>query len=670
MKTTAIDFETYLIGQPDPWPKPVCCSHYNGQPGLWVGMDEMEQGLSAVLEGVTIAHNATFECCVIWTHFPRLRSSLYAALKEGRIICTKINEQLINARRKNPTFKLSLADLVELYFHEDISSTKTDPDAWRLRYSELDGVPISKWPKAAIDYAIDDSIWAWKIHSVQETTEYALSVESEVYLNLMGTHGIHVNTDRVLQLEAEIYEKLIPAYKLLEDRGFCTRLANEKRPKKNMTVLRDYIQATVDKPNLTNKGNIGTDNESLLKYALETEDEVFKAFMSVNTYDKILTAYVANLKSPIIRSQYSAVKSTGRTSSHGSKNYPSVNIQQMPRKVEGVTWDIRNCFIPRPGYKLVSIDYAGLELASTAHQLKQEYGKSKMQETVNSGTSPIDLHSKFATKIASIKLKKQISFEEFVTHKKEKPYCDFRQLAKPINLGFPGGIGYDTMRTLLLQSGVRTKFVVIETAPVENALVPLLWKYKPQEPNIRIARINKSEYALVYDELVGLKQALFDLYPDLADFLRERHKFYMTGDVSFKKNEYGEWEGEEQYKYSCFGFTREWCNYTAFCNGFLMQTPSAVGAKSMVRNLQRKYIDNSEINMLAFIHDEVLFEIKEGREDLIDDVAKIMIESMQSVLSCVRITVEASMMDYWDKGGGDWNRTYWKNPTEEQLYHD
>lgn len=38
-----------------------------------------------------------------------------------------------------------------------------------------------------------------------------------------------------------------------------------------------------------------------------------------------------------------------------------------------------------------------------------------------------------------------------------------------------------------------------------------------------------------------------------------------------------------------------------------------------------------------------------------------MIDEMQTVLSSVRVAVEASISDYWQKADGFWTKTYFKD---------
>ena len=110
-----------------------------------------------------------------------------------------------------------------------------------------------------------------------------------------------------------------------------------------------------------------------------------------------------------------------------------------------------------------------------------------------------------------------------MAHKKEEEFKVFRQLAKPLNLGFPGGIGYDTMRGLLTKEGIIPKLVVIEESPYEDRLVELMKQMRRKDPSLielRVRRAEKFKYQLVWDELKQLKLAMLDLYPDLRYFLK------------------------------------------------------------------------------------------------------------------------------------------------------
>jgi DNA polymerase I-like protein with 3'-5' exonuclease and polymerase domains len=374
-----------------------------------------------------VAHNMSFEANVIDIHFPKLRNLLYSKIDRNELICTKVYEQLLDNTRKKPLSRFSLADLVKSYFKKNIFESKKDPNSWRLRYSELDGVDLDDWPQEAKDYAIEDSVWAYKVYKEQQNIpiDISLTVAADIYLNKMAANGILIDKTRVFKLEKEIEEKLYPKYMHLVAKDLVSKDMLTGKIKKNMKEFRQYLSDNVSNIERTAKGNIATSTESLTRYLSEAEGdlkEVLEDFLYIMKYEKIQTAFINRLKeaNPYIRTQYRAAVSSGRTSSFTSKAYPSVNMQQMPRKVEDVTWDIRNCFIPREGFKLCSIDYSGLELTSTAHQLYKLTGKTSMRDKINQGEQPVDMHSILAYRIMNIKEKSKETYSSFFANKKSR----------------------------------------------------------------------------------------------------------------------------------------------------------------------------------------------------------------------------------------------------------
>jgi DNA polymerase I-like protein with 3'-5' exonuclease and polymerase domains len=678
----AIDFETHLIGNDSLAPKPVCVSYYDGKKdGLIVGMSEMEQYLEyALSQEKLVAHYFKFEGTVIYRHFPKLREKLLSAIEEGRVYCTKVAEEVLSAQRKRLAGGATLSDCVMRYFKEDISAGKKGADVWRLRYGELEGKPLSLWPKEAVDYAISDSIWAYKVADIQaeavDLDVAKFTTRAELYLGLMGNTGILVNQDRVNQLEKELLQLLAPSRQYLLENDFMYYDKKGVIHTRNKR-LSEYIEKNVEVPIRTDKGGISLSSENLDNYDLENLPPL-KHYKDSLEYSKMVNAFVPRLKSaaPYLFTDYKGSVKTGRTSSRTSDHYPSVNIQQMPRKVENVTYDVRNCFVPRPGYYIVSIDYSALELSTCANQLFNHYGESAMLRILNAGNEPLDLHTELGRRLMQLSTGKHVTYEEFFKNKKMAPYAGFRQLAKPLNLGFPGGIGYVTMRSLLYKEGIRPKYVNItkglnlKPEQSEEAVMFLLRRFQHKYKNLRCEQIGRNQYCLVADELVELKQEMFKLYPDLEDFLKEGHKQYLTGKSKQVKNNFGEWKKEELYSYSIpGGIVRDNCTYTELCNGYLMQSAAAKGAKEAVCRAVKKYYGGDWLRPLAFIHDEILAEVKicNITYELVEDLATIMIDSMRSALPHVRIAVEADIMDAWKKEGGFYQKTFFKNAGENTL---
>lgn len=683
-KLVSIDFETYLISDEMPIPKPVCLSYAYSETdkGLVVGYSDMDKLLGELLNSdkILVAHNATFECLVILKHFPHYWDLVWNKIAKRQFYCTQLYQQLINNISEKQINKLNLAGLVESRFDIDISESKNDPDAWRLNYDKLDGVPLKEWPQDAINYAIEDSVWALKvlISQFMEKHQFTLvpHLEAGLALNWMGLKGIPVDKDRVEILRVELEKLVKPLYNYLIEAGYSYVCEKTGKIKKRTKIFREYIENKyLENVMTTDKGNTAIGNEAIKHYlSLDPKDELLLTFQKLQDYEKILTAFVPSLESvnTVMRTQYNPIVSSGRTSSRTSKAFPSVNIQQLPREVKDVTYDVRNCFVPRKGFQICSIDYNGLELASTANQLYNATKQSKMRDIINSGKEPIDMHSVLASKLMSRKLKKTVTYQQFIDRKKEAEFKRYRQLAKPINLGFPGGIGYDTMRGLLLKADAEIDFKVLGETEAEQHAKYGLYKLRERgHDDVRIQRTGYRKWAVVKDELVALKREMFKLYPELERFLSKTHETYTTGKIKAMKNEWGEWEKEPMYAFDTQKVRRDYCTYTSFCNGYLMQTPAAVGAKAAMVQLVKEFENNEDCNILAFIHDEVILEVRKNapnKFEIIDRVSEILIDKMQEVLYTVRIAVEADLMDYWRKdNSGGWSNVYWKDYDSDIL---
>jgi DNA polymerase I-like protein with 3'-5' exonuclease and polymerase domains len=680
LQTLFIDFETYLINNDNPIPEPICLSYYDGKVDDILIGEEIGSFLTKIFQDKHInigAHNASFELNVITKYYPHLKPHLYKKLRDKQIICTKVYEQLLDCTRKKSISNFSLASLVLKYFNLNISENKKNKNSWRYRYHELVNVPLIDWPEEAIKYSKEDSILAYKIYLKQreeKEIDTSISVAADYYLNRMGLTGINIDQDRVTKVEEELKEKIKDYVKRLEEASILVH--DKKGRKRNMKYFKEVIKEKIPHVRTTAKGAVSTSREDIMYYlTLITEEDPFHSILvsyaEVMKAEKVLTAFVARLKkaSPCIRTQYNAVVSSGRTSSFTSENFPSVNIQQMPREVKGLTWDVRNCFVPREGYKIFSIDYSGLELASAASQLYKITGQRDMLDILNQGDDPVDMHSMLAYRFMNMKEKTNETYESFVQHKKEPLYKKYRQLAKPINLGFPGGIGYDTMRTLLARDGIYPKLKVLNTSRYEEQLQRIASGLRKKRFPVRVRQVARHSFELIYDELVALKDELFNLYPDLKHFLTEGHRQFLTGESKRMKNEFGEWEQEEMYSYQIEDFERNWCTYTQLCNGILMQSPSAIGAKRAVIRVMEEFADTNVIISQAFIHDEIVGEVKECPQmyDLIQDLAKIMLEEMGSTLTESRRAVEAEFMNCWRKSGGEWSRVYWMEPHTTKI---
>lgn len=133
----------------------------------------------------------------------------------------------------------------------------------------------------------------------------------------------------------------------------------------------------------------------------------------VSTYGRAFCDYI-NPNTGKIHTDFWQIKSTGRVSS-GSKEMNAPNMQNLPQDNK-----FRNCFIARPGFSWISIDYSAQELRLMADGSKEQ----GFIDVLNRGE---DLHC-YA---GSIMFKKTITKED----------KDLRNRAKTINFGKPYGMG-------------------------------------------------------------------------------------------------------------------------------------------------------------------------------------------------------------------------------------
>lgn len=703
-KKGAFDFESHLITNETPCPKPVCCSFYtdDGEEGIVVGMKDMEDKLREILEwDLILAHNAKFEATIIHKYFPRLREALYRAYEQGRLKCTMIAEQYIlnctqektyeNVQGKKVQRGVSLAALVDFYLGIDVTGDKKNPDAWRLRYNELEGVPLEKWPKEAIDYSIQDSVLTYKsyLHQVSRWDVVAeTSFRADFMLAIISHKGYLVDKERVLLTEKELLKQIEEPRRILKEAGFGYIQQKGKNKGKYSIYekkFREYIEKNITNPRYSAKKDkktgewiktLKTSASILVEYVPKLD--IIDTYLEFKKISTILNNFIKAMKTadPVIRTDYSTTAVTGRTTSKQTKMYPSTNLQNLPRGVDGVTYDIRNSIVPREGFELLSIDYGGLEIAACGNQLKKFFGYSKLNDMLNSGEEPVDPHCKYAAEVMTVEKGIPISYEHFKKHKGEPEFKIMRKICKRNNLSIPGGGGYSTLRGMMYADGIKLPSLVqievpelttktngkIVSAKQARFLYGLL---KPHIKNLRIGRISPFEWVLYDDIIVEMKRNTFRMYPMLEQFLKKHHKKFLNGRTAMIPNKFGIKEETNLYDIDLGYIKRVDCTYTELCNSALMQSPSAEGAKRMIYNIEKHFFEDPDVNIVGFVHDELIVEIKDRNK--IDKIAEIMIKSMQEILIHTRVNVEAQVMDMWSKKKEDvkWEALYWGDPNKE-----
>lgn len=629
-KFVGIDLETYHISAETTRPKPIILSIYDGIRNELIEPKDIEATIKSYYhDGYTfVAHNATFDFGVLYIHYPALQGLIIDLYNTDRIRCTKINQQVYNVAQKQYYTDASLKFSVRHFLNIDISKDKDNKIG--LEYVNVAGLPITSWPEELITYSLEDARYTYLVNEKQPVHD-PVSIRADFVLGLATERGLLVDKGNIKNLKDCIiglkpkYQQMLMHYGLLRQNKNGTYTKSKKS-------FQDYLQSKY--PNsimYSAKGNIITDKKHLAEYL---DDEIIKTWLEYINLEKIEGTYLAHMESTdIIRSTFNPIVRTGRTSATSSRLFPSVNLQNLPRQVKFNGVGIRECIKARPGYKLVTIDYSALELCSCAEVLYQFYNSSSMGRAINQGDRPVDLHAFTGSAIMSNQQGAHISYEQFISKlKTDKEYKFFRQLAKPINLGYPGGVG-----------------------------------------PARVAESAMQDYGVYIDVnyATQLREQFYELFPELAQFLKHDMNKFKTGEkikVKIKKkvgNVYIETEEESsEYGYTIANITRRGCNKTACSNGVLMQSLSAYGAKQAIWDvfifLLTHRIDGY---ILGFIHDELVIELSEKHLENYDTIKYIshqMITGMQVFMPHIRITVEASIMQNWSKENHEWTENYWQ----------
>ena len=618
MKLIAFDTETHLIKPGCLAPRLVCLSTYDGETeDLMLREEAVEWARHALADSgiVLVGHNVSYDLAVLAAEDSSLLPLIFLAVGQGRVKDTQVREKLLFLaqgrltydyvnKKQRPSF--ALATLVKNRFKVDLSESKKGDNAWRLRYNELDGVPLAAWPPAAAAYAMDDAKWTYRVYQAQaqpfhcEGVLYAgpdgVTNEDEQMraawgLHLISVWGIRTDGEHVAKLEAMLKPKVDKLQADLRGAGL-TRIKTvkgERKTSKNMAAIQERVRRAYGKqgkrPPTTETGKISTSRETLRK----SGDPLLVEYGSNTNAEKLLTTYIPVLKQGTqvpLNPSYDLLKESGRTSSYRP------NIQNVPRM-----GGIREAYVPREGTVFVACDYATLELCALSQACLDMFGWSEMANAINDG---MDLHLAMAANLLNIK------YEEARALRKEgdEKVKEARQLSKALNFGFPGGMG-------------------------ASSFVSFAQRYKVEISEQRA---------------VELKYQWIDTWPEMQEFFR------YVGALSQMGNDFT----VEQLR---SGRLRGGTNYCAGCNTFF-QGLAADGAKNAIWEVMKEcYVDEESplygCRPVAFIHDELLVEVPEGIEErtaAANRLAEVMVEAMKVYIPDVKIEAEPAAMRRWYKG--------------------
>jgi hypothetical protein len=612
-----------------------------------------------------------YDLACIKNTWPELTTSVWNALAAGRVTDVVIREKLLNLTShgmlemqplpdgSHQRLEYHLKDLAMKYLGVDLSKEKDDEGSWRLRFNELTGRLPEDYPEDARDYAMEDSELTLMIATEQDGIEQnpdggPVSMYTQYFqtacdfgLGMFTEQGFHIDYKEVAKVETMLNKELAPEKMKLLVKSGILRPAVSPQPYKNgaknkdgtpkMTkgkdesinkaVLMEIIKLTCEDNDLEIKrtdptpkhpeGQVATSSDVILVVA--PLNPILREYQNRQKVMKLKTSYLPNLKEGIVYANYDVLKETGRTSSYGGKLYPSWNGQQVDPRV-------RRCCIPREGHILVSADYSAIELVSLAQKITELFGHSTLGDLIHQGVDP---HAYLGAQLA-YHLDSEIGFREAIQEEIPEPdpmqiyncflecktadleklqdfYKHYRKLAKPVGLGYPGGLG-------------------------------------PQ----KCMEIAKDTYDVEGDiELFTmLREIWHDTFPEMKSYFK-----WITEQCTDPTD-------PDLYCYmSPLGMYRAGATYCAAANGAALQTPTAEGAKGGVFDVARACLDPSEDSILLgcrpllFIHDEQIIEIPDDEqvEERAQEIRRLMEEAMQAIMPDMPIKVKPCLMRAWDK---------------------
>lgn len=321
------------------------------------------------------------------------------------------------------------------------------------------------------------------------------------------------------------------------------------------------------------------------------------------------------------------------------------NIQQVERNQE-----IRDIFVAKDGYVLITSDYASIEMASEAQIYYKRYGYSKILELLNKG---VDIHFytgmlfRFPKKrkelrkiledkdLLCISLKEGDMDEHYKSlEKKYKVTFDFR---------FSGSDAVKSILTIIFMKVLNLSKKQVKD--IRQAAKPINFGVPGGMKPAKIRYVAITEYGINMTEKESEEAFRFflRLYPEVKRWLDDSKNYSrFEEDPFFNK----------KYLYGCVTLSgrlrripdtneghNEWHN-TQF------QGLTADAVKLAVYKINR----HPEMKVVNMIHDEIVVEVKEEDAKRLAKVKKkIMIKTMREFTPDARIDVSQEIDKCWRK---------------------
>ena len=630
----AIDLETSGLVARDSVPLVISLSNESRETYVLQIGKYTKKDIKSLLESLTsckklIAHNAKFDGNFLYHHYHVLYYNFFDTFLMSQVL------------KNGKDFKHALPNVIKFYTGKDfvIEGSKKG-----LQMSFVGLKQTSKLTKEQLEYAGEDTkhlidlyfamnkeLKSMKLDKVERLESALLPV-----LIKMECEGCLIDVEKwkskitewekiLLDIEDSMDKEIIKLSKKFiglrggiytrprkrqtlyttDIFGNVTRINNENQGNVNYGSQKQLIkifELCEEEPPIDKEGKVGVGEDKLTTYINENPKSPLIPFIDTllkyREYAKLISTYGEKFLGMLDKTNYIHTSYTQCSTSTGRLSSSGPNLQNIPggRSAGG---DIRNFFIARPGYKMITCDMNSAEVAIAA-----DYSKEPL--LLDSLLKGADMHSKLASVSFSI-----IFGEDFTVTKSEEPVIIKGYEFIPVRLRTDH------------KSVLFAKFYKAGAKRVYSVLSKYINMLHPQDKRLEIAK--------------QVSDALDAEMPVLSQFLTDQINL---------ANSQGYLRGSK------LGRIRYWDNRDAYGDAanLPIQSTNSEAMKIALVNIDKYLVRTGYGRLVMNIHDEAVVEAKdEVVEEVAAEVRKIVADSLSWFLDTVEGGSSVNIQPYWEK---------------------
>jgi len=436
-----------------------------------VSIEDAVEAIEILLQAKVIGQNLKFDLSLLYHQY---------GVKE----LTPFADTMLMAWLLNPGTKVGLDALAKKFFRYEMKSFKemvkkgetfANVDIETATFYAAEDAWMTFILYEALDKAMD-------LASINHLKDEAKNIEYPFINTLinMEKRGIKLDTEKLKTLQEKLSRRINDL--TIEIYALCNSEFNIKSTQQLGVILFQHLGLKGGKKTKTGYST----NEAVLS-SLKDEHEVIPKILEYRTTQKLLSTYAepllklanADKEHRVYTSFLQIGTATGRLSSRDP------NLQNIPVRSE-LGRSVREAFIAKDGYKLLSIDYSQIELRLLAH-----FSKDKaLLEAFNDG---LDIHMATAIKL----------FGEEEAEAK-------RSQAKSVNFGILYGMGQKKLSDELGITSKEAKEIIVNYFEAFPTIQSFLTKIQEDVKSIGyVETILKRRRIFDYENATGMQKAAF-----------------------------------------------------------------------------------------------------------------------------------------------------------------